>query len=441
MINNGTTNNQLVIGVFNNVWNTGKVSQDGAIHGFRDIYRSITRDTGSNRYVVEEADISIFTDYSKLAAFLKKCDVVYANCGPWAALLHVIRDAVSCTTRIIREVRTVGWIGYIWQEDTVRSLLQPGDLCVYPSHYSFDMWHEQSAVNASVYYPLINNLVNDGQKPSSTHMTAGFFSAFSVDKGFDCLPEVVFRMQEHGHHIDRILLAGDIVDLSLFQTVAGKLEDAGVRVCYRGGLSNTATRNLMAQCDLVFFLSISSIETLGRIMLEAYEQSVPVVTADFGAAQDIVHQAYRIPVNHPDSVSGLSDTAFKVGDLITRDWSPPESLSVNDCYTATADLYIKRENDMVSRVLAANDAPVRVERAISFSYDTEIDALGIAHALHTRLEAFQGTEPEALIDLGGALKRVLINNHYNPQVQFSNNPYTNPVNRIIDQPIERAMDC
>jgi len=420
MIKSGTLNNKLVIGVFNNVWNTGKASQDGAIHGFRDIYRSITQDTASNKFVIESADISIFTDYAELTRFLKKCDIVYANCGPWAALLHVIRDAESCFTKIIREVRTIGWIGYIWQEETVKSLLRAGDLCVYPSHYSFDMWYEHNAANSSVYYPLINHHTNGRKKFSKKRVTVGFFSAFSKDKGFDYLPDVVFRMAERGYNISRILLAGEIVDIALFQTVTGKLEDAGVRVCYRGCLSNTATRILMLKCDCIFFLSISSIETLGRIMLEAYEQKVPVITSDFGAAQDIVRKEYRIPVKHPKSISGLSDTAFKVGELLTREWSPPNTLNVDDCYTASADLYVKQDNDMVSRVLTANNSPDRSKRAISFSYNSAIDALEIANTMHSRLEIFQNTGSEDLIDLGGELKRHLIKHKYNPLVQFNN---------------------
>ena len=96
------------------------------------------------------ADIGIFRHYQDIRSFLAGCDAVYANCGPWAALLYLVREREQLDVRIIREVRTVGWVGYIWQEEVAGQLERPGDQRVFPSRYARDIWDAAAPANVRI---------------------------------------------------------------------------------------------------------------------------------------------------------------------------------------------------------------------------------------------------------------------------------------------------
>ena len=83
------------------------------------------------------------------------------------------------------------------------------------------------------------------------------------------MPAVIHRMKVHGHRIDRVILAGEASDRSLFKRVRSDGCAMGVEFDFRGGLSNADARRLMRACDCILFPSVSSIESLGRVILEA----------------------------------------------------------------------------------------------------------------------------------------------------------------------------
>lgn len=426
------------VGVFGGPWDTGWPARDGAVIGFEDVFLEFSVAAEAGEFNLVTAGIEIFRDYQRIKEFLATCQVVYANCGPWAALLYVVREREKLNVRIIREVRTIGWVGYIWQEEVANRLERPGDLRVFPSRYARDIWVAAmpGTSQTTVYYPLLRNTSGPRRTPGRPttdtvpSRTAGFFSVLSRDKGFATLPEVISRMHDGGHRIDRLLLAGRQADPDLYASVVNGLSDIGVDVDYRGGLPHAEIRNLMAVCDCVLFLTTSSIESLGRVMVEASALGVPVVTADFGAALDLVRAEYRIPVDYPAHAAGACDVSFPLAQLVLERWSPPSVLSAEACYLPAIDEYMAGSQPTPNILHSSRAEPPVSLRPLRFSFHCEVDSLELADKLLVQSELLCGTPIHELVDLGGALKNYLLANGYNPQVRFTprrdNNPPSTP---------------
>lgn len=410
-----------VVGVFAGPWETGWPARDGAVIGFEDIFLAFSAAAEAGDLKLATAGIDIFRDYQRIKEFLASCDVVYANCGPWAALLYLVRAREELNVRIIREVRTVGWVGYIWQEEVASRLERPGDQRVFPSRYSRDIWDSAmpEASPARVYYPMIRGTSQQTVRAASSRGTAGFFSALSHDKGFSSLPDVISRMRDAGHRIDRLILAGQRADPDLYARVVGRLSDIGLTVDYRGALPHDDVRELMAACDCIFFLTTSSIESLGRVMIEASAQRVPVVTADFGAAMDLVNVEYRIPVAYPADTSGLCDTSFPLGQLAFDRWTPPSVLTEDACYRPSVDIYLANAQPAQDVLWPPRAEPPIETRPVVFSFDCEVDGLELAEKLIDELTSLHTKPIHELVDLGGTLKHYLLANGYNPKVSFT----------------------
>lgn len=409
-----------VVGVFRGPWDTGWPARDGAVLGFEDIYRAFSAAADMGELKLVSADIGIFREYRRIRAFLAACDVVYANCGPWAALLYSVREREQLDVRIIREVRTVGWVGYLWQEEVAAYLERPEDQRIFPSRYARDTWDfiAPRVSDSRLYYPMIRRDSPEVQRIGQAVGTVGFFSAFSQDKGFDALPAVISRMRAAGNSIDRLVLAGNSAGSDLYSSVTSRLSDMGVRVSYCGGLRNGDTRELMAECDCILFLSVSSIESFGRVIVEACEQGVPVVTADFGAARDLVDRAYRIPVEYPEIVVGASDRGFPVARLQPERWTPPSSLTPDDCFLQPVEEYLAASPTAAGVFRAPRSQLPAQHRYLDFSYSCATDGLGLAERLLDEPATMRSKPIRELVDLGGALKDYLLSSGYNPQVTF-----------------------
>lgn len=417
-----------VVGVFRGPWNTGWTARDGAVIGFEDIYLAFAAAADAGELSLATAEFDIFRSYRRIKEFLASCDVVYANCGPWTALLLLVREREQLNVRIIREVRTIGWVGYIWQEEVAGRLARAGDQRVFPSRYARDIWDAAmpGTSPARVFYPLIRSGAGRTACTDPASGTAGFFSVLSRDKGFSSLPDVISHMRESGHRIDRVVLAGKQADPDLYGCVVNRLSEIGVTVDYRGGLPHDEVRALMSTCDFVFFLTMSSIESLGRVMVEAAAQKVPVITADFGAAMDLVSTQYRIPVCYPDETSGLCNNSFPLGRLALENWKPPQALTADACYLPSIDKYLadgQRAPDILRPLSTEQPAE---PRPLHFSFSCEVDSMELAHKLLNELDFLHSKPIHELVDLGGALKQYLVANDYNPEVNFTSKPVPSP---------------
>lgn len=418
-----------VVGVFRGPWDTGLPAKDGAVIGFEDVFLALSTAVQSGEFRLATAGIDIFPDYHRIKEFLSSCAVVYANCGPWTALLYLVRERERLNVRIIREIRTIGWVGYIWQEEVATQLERPGDQRVFPSAYARDLWAAAmpGTSRTRIYYPLIRSAASRRTMRAARPIaTVGFFSALSPDKGFSSLPAAFSRMHDAGHAIDRVVLSGRQTDPDLYAEVVRQLTAMNVGVDYRGAVPHGEISDLMAGCDCILFLTTSSIESLGRVMVEASAQKVAVVTADFGAALDLVAQEYRIPVDYPAVSSGRSDTGFPLGQLALDRWSPPVVVRADACYLPAVGNYVADAQRTREILLPPRTESPPGSRPLRFTFDCEVDGLELADKLLDDLNLLRHKPIHELLDLGGTLKQYLLVNGYNPRVSFTRRDHRCP---------------
>lgn len=416
----GTGHTYSTLGVFCGPWDTGWDAKDGAVLGFEAICDAFTAGADAGDFKLLTTSISVFRDYQSIRTFLEACDTVYANCGPWAALLHLVRERENLDVTIIREVRTVGWIGYIWQEEVALQLERTADQRVFPSRYARDIWGRSapSVAHSRIYYPMTSGVSSCRPTGKNPCGVAGFFSALRRDKGFDSLPEVLYRLLASGHPVERLILAGQQSDPDLFASVTTALSDIGVTVDFRGSLPNQEVRTVMAECDFALFLSVSSIESLGRVIVESSEQGVPVITTDYGAARDLIREDYRIPVDYLDNATGLCDSEFPVARLDVSGWQPPVSLSPETCFLQQIQQYAIDPQSTANLLRPPTREMPATAWPITFCFQGDASALSLAEELVDNPDLLMTVPDDQLLDLGGALKRFLLSRGYNPRVSF-----------------------
>ena len=307
-------------GFFTSNWETGHTAKDGAVLGFEDVATTIIG-WAATRGDVEAVPLrfELFLDRNALAAKLAELDAVYANCGPLAALVLSLREQNDYPLRIFREARTLGWVGYAFQEFIALELARDNDVCLHPSRFSRDIWNSIRPGDDRFYYPQLKQTpqrtVALGASPRSRATMRserlGYFSRISSDKGCQFVPQIVARALDANQIIRTVDFCGVMEAEDLFEQVCRELRELGVEPQYHGELDREQTHALMHEVDTVLFPSTSSFEASGRVVLEAWHAGKAIITSDFCAGADVVAPELRIPLESSErdgsTVHGLSD--------------------------------------------------------------------------------------------------------------------------------------
>ncbi|MDA0230212.1 MAG: glycosyltransferase [Proteobacteria bacterium] len=420
------------LGVFAGPWHTGHVARDGAVLGFSDIERATRRiesQESDNAWRVTWLDVSEFLG-GRIAKRLANLDVVYANCGPLAALLFGLREANGLNFRIVREVRTLGWVGYAFQEFIARELERPGDVCAHVSNYCRDVWAPlETARGALQHYPLLESSgqidSGSGDAPGG-NVRCGFFSRVTADKGFQFVPEIIRRMKAVGWEITSLDVCGSSTDGENFgKDASAAVEALGVAVNFYGELDYRRTMQILTSTDIVLFPSVSSIESLGRVTVEAASRGKIVIASDFCGAHDIFPPECLIPLVIDNIVSGPSSDSFAIGELDLERWTPPTpqvTLAARyDAYVSDSDKYLRilaPAGPASGRNVENPDAGAMIAMAFDWDQLAERSAQDWCAKIAIRLAAESRSRAD-LLDLGGAMKRSIVGEGFAPEVSFS----------------------
>jgi len=405
-----------ILGLFTGPWRTGHRAEDGAMLGFADVEAAV-REAARGAFDLEPLDIADLLDPG-LPTRLERLDVVYANCGPLAALLLAIRERHGLGVRIIREVRTSGWIGYAFQEWVASILHRPDDRCAHVASLSMALWIGfRGAQGDVVHYPLFS--APGRPTPAGPPRVAATFSRIAPHKGLGSVPSIVDRLREAGWPLERFVLVGATDDPALRDRVVRRLRAGGLEVAVRGALDHAGTLAAMQTVDVVLFPSVSSLEGVGRVVPEALHEGCRVVASDWGGAHDLVAPAFRIPLA-PGSRSGPSRDGFPMADLDLDRWDPPPW----DAPCAVPEALARYHRDPErSRALVAGrpvgESPPVVGVRLSFDWPDpdRAEVLGHCAALAERVRA-EARDRADLLDLGGAAKRALIALGFAPEATF-----------------------
>jgi len=235
-----------------------------------------------------------------LVRSLEEGDVLVSNIGPYAHLYHYLREAYGRRFSIVRDVRTSSWAGYLLQERLAGPLTRPGDLVLFPSEFCRQYFIRQfpsfiNADNTAVCYPMAVSFPHIAREANvgKPRLRVGYIGRFEDDKNFGQVLDA-FAMIFRDDRRASLHLAGAIHRSSRFRSVSAiqhYLSSKAVprdRVQYYGQLAYKDIWKFFGNIDILLFLALSSVESLGRVLLESQHAGVPTVAAHYAAAAEIV---------------------------------------------------------------------------------------------------------------------------------------------------------
>jgi glycosyltransferase involved in cell wall biosynthesis len=418
------------VGVFTGPWDTGHRARDGAVLGFADVEHAVTTVLrGDPGFRVRPLDVQRLCS-DALPELLGDLDVVFANCGPAAALLLEARARNDLSVRILREVRTIGWIGYLFQERIAHALGRPGDRCLHVSRYARDVWRAvRDDPGDAVFYPMITAApaarAGASTRPAGAQRI-GYFSRVARDKGFHYVAPIVERLQRAGWSIASLTVAGAIDDPALFDGTVARLAQAGVATDCLGPVDHLRAMTVLDAVDTVLFPSVSSLEACGRVVVEARSRGIRVIASDYCGAADVLEPPWRLPLLRDITRTGVAAWAFEALALDLDRWCPPGAAA--PCTDAGA-LATYALDAQVVRDLAIGVGPGRsresdhMPRPRPIVMTTDFRRWSVGEALDRCARVRQTLQREVrdrtdLVDLGGAFKRALLATGFDPSVSF-----------------------
>jgi glycosyltransferase involved in cell wall biosynthesis len=244
-------------------------------------------------------------------------DLLVCNMGPYAHLYHYLRERHGGRFRIVRDVRTSSWAGFFLQEAVSGPLTRNGDLVVFPSEFCRQYFlrlfpGHLHAGNTTVSYPLADSFSHNPVRPSSQgELTIGYFGRISDDKNFDQVLDAFISLSKTTRNRVHFHLAGSIDPLSRLRSL-GKIkrylrrQDVPTsRLQYFGLLPYRKIWEFLSGLDVFLFPAIASVESLGRVLLEAQFAGVKVVAAHYAAAAEI------LPASNLVTPHFISDTELQ----------------------------------------------------------------------------------------------------------------------------------
>lgn len=273
------------------------------------------------------------SEMRNVVSSLNKEDVLVSNIGPYAHLYHFYRERFNGKFRIVRDIRTSSWAGFLLQEALSGPLTREGDLVLFPSEfcrqYFIHLFPKSLGVNnTAVSYPLADSFPKalPDVKPRSG-LNVGYFGRLSNDKNFDQVLKCFVQLAKHSGERTYLHLAGHIDFSSTFKTVYQMrrfLARHGVSkdsLIYYGRLSYAEIWKFLRGLDVFVFPAIASVESLGRVLLEAQYAGVKTVAAHYAAAPEILPDTNLVPpllkTNEKlQTISAISLGRVSVKDLV-----------------------------------------------------------------------------------------------------------------------------
>jgi hypothetical protein len=274
--------------------------------GFHDFYRLMADD-----------------DYAR--QMLASCDVVIANVGPHAHYYFLIREKLGLKYRIVRDVRTALWTSYLLQEHLCQPYLRHDDVLLAGSYYVrgiyehvFPHLREFPVIRC---YPMTVGFPSKEGLESARHQAGGggalilgYVGRLSEDKNFPSIIDLLIYMNRHGRPT-RLIACGDIHSESCHpvacqQRIAEAL-GPGDFFEYWPARKNHDIWSVYRDIDVLVFPSVSNLETLGRVVVEASFAGVPVIGGNHAALMEL------IPANN------LCAVEYRVGEEFSTHFDHP----------------------------------------------------------------------------------------------------------------------
>ncbi|MCC5669494.1 glycosyltransferase [Nostoc sp. CHAB 5784] len=224
----------------------------------------------------------------------------------------------------MRDVRTALWNGYLLQEVLCAPYLRPEDSLIHSSAYSHvlyqNLFPHLLKESQHICYPLLHWFSADqartwrgscGRKPR----VIGYVGRLTDDKNFPQALDLLAKLRQSQPSAFKLQAVGE---------GRGPLGHPLVMKRLGGNLSGyewvpTANRDQIwshyTQFDILFFPSTSTLETFGRVLVEASYVGVPILAATHGAAPELLEPDALLPTTYQADVPFSVHLAAPLGQV------------------------------------------------------------------------------------------------------------------------------
>ena len=273
---------------------------------------------------------------------LKDCDCVISNVGPHAHYYYYLRQKLGLKFKIIRDARTSLWSSYLLQEYLIAPYLRDSDILLVASHFTQYLYEylfpHLKGYSIEICYPLFKGFPNI-LPPKATNSrnkqttTIGYVGRLSDDKNFPDLISLLINLNTSGCGKFKLIACGDVYSNSCnIPTIKDRLikelgNDSNFE--YLPARSNKHIWEVYNQFDILLFPSTSSLETLGRVLIEASYAQIPILTGSHAAAPELINESSLCNVNyfydrnyktHFDHSLGKIDISALYEKIINKDF-------------------------------------------------------------------------------------------------------------------------
>jgi len=234
-------------------------------------------------------------------------DVMLSSAGPYAYVYHLLRERMKGRFRIVRDVQATFHAGYFLQERLCAAGMRDGDLVLFPSEYCraayLAHFEHLDEGNTAVCYPLPP--VPELQRPTQRKtIHLGYLGRVTAEKNVDQLPALMRGLAD----------AGMSAELSVIGQKEGNAQPPSAR------LSHEEAMRHLAGLDLLLHPSTSSLESLGRVLLEAGALGVPALAADHAAAPELLGRKALLDVDYRPGYYPMT-AAHALGSIDVEQWA------------------------------------------------------------------------------------------------------------------------
>lgn len=238
---------------------------------------------------------------------LSKCDVVVATVGPHAYLYFYLREKFGLNFRIIRDVRTALWNGYILQEVLSAPYLRPDDSIIHSSAYSRALYQHLfphlSPESQHICYPLLRwfpvEIANAWKVSQDRRVKViGYVGRLTDDKNFTQVLDVFAELRRCNPGEFALIVVGEGHGKYGHTEVVKRLNGDLTGYKWVPTVDNKQIWSHYKEFDVLLFPSTSTLETFGRVLVEASYIGVPILASTHGAASELIDPTALIPTNY-----------------------------------------------------------------------------------------------------------------------------------------------
>lgn len=259
---------------------------------------------------------------------LTKEDVVLSNVGPYAHVYHYLREKYNLKFRIIRDVQACLWPGYLLQEKICSKYTRNEDKVMFLSEFARQLYiklfpetlNKENTFVCAPFMHFFPKFIKNTKRKDDDNLILGWIGRVALEKNFfQALNAFIRLYKERGN--TKFIVAGDsnnkMKSLIKKKLRKNKIKSDAFQYINEGHfIPHKYVWDIYKKMDVFLFPSLSLNESLGRTLVEACYMGVPVISAYYGAAPEILSEKNLISVNYRNSLLHLDgDKAYSFGSV------------------------------------------------------------------------------------------------------------------------------